>query len=80
MPTTDQAGLFWFFGEENIELAVKILDATALTGKFWLFYGALSNVAYTITVTDTATGSVKQYLNQQGNLASVADTEAFDGP
>lgn len=80
LPHSDETGLFWFFNPENIELAVKILDARALTGTFWLFYGALSNVEYTLTVTDTETGAVRQYVNEQGNLASVADVEAFGDP
>ena len=53
------------------------LDARAVNGRFWVFYGALSDVQYTITVTDTVTGAVKSYNNPQGNLASVADTAAF---
>lgn len=40
-------------------------------------YGALTNVEYTITVTDTETGAVKTYFNPQGQLASRADTSAF---
>ncbi len=47
------------------------------SGKFWVFYGALSNVEYTLTVTDTQTGAVKTYKNLSGQFASVADTEAF---
>ena len=39
--------------------------------------GALSDVAYTITVTDLTTGAVKAYTNPQGHLASFADTSAF---
>ena len=70
-------GHFWFFNAANVELVVKVLDARAVNGKFWVFYGALSDVQYTITVTDTATGAVKTYNNTQGNLASVADTAAF---
>jgi hypothetical protein len=38
---------------------------------------ALSDVEYAITVTDSLTGSTKTYTNQQGQLASVADTAAF---
>ncbi|MEP7132423.1 MAG: hypothetical protein ABI914_04615 [Acidobacteriota bacterium] len=41
------------------------------------FYGALSEVQYAITVTDTQTGQVKTYSNPSGQLASVADTAAF---
>jgi hypothetical protein len=42
-----------------------------------VFYGALSNVDYTLTVTDTTTGTVKTYHNPAGQFASVGDTQAF---
>jgi len=56
---------------------VKVLDGRPINGTFWVFSGALSNVEYTITVTDTTTGAVKTYFNPSGQLASVADTSAF---
>ena len=77
MPLTSDSGAFWFFQPSNIELVVKVLDGRAINGHFWVFYGALSNVGYTITVTDTATGESKTYTNPEGHLASLADTEAF---
>jgi ELWxxDGT repeat protein len=70
-------GAFWFFGAANLELVVKVLDGRPVNGKIWVFYGALSNVEYTLTVTDTETGAVKTYTNPLGRLASVADTAAF---
>jgi streptogramin lyase len=76
-PITGDTGRFWFFSPNNIELVLKVLDGRSINGKFWVFYGALSNVEYTITVTDTQTGAVKTYLNPSGTLASVADTAAF---
>jgi hypothetical protein len=74
--TTD-TGEFWFFSANNIELVVKVVDGRAFNNKYWVFYGALSNVQYTITVTDTSNGAVKTYPNPNGNLASVADVSAF---
>jgi hypothetical protein len=56
---------------------VKFLDGRPVNNKFWLFYGALSNVESTLTVTDTQTGKVRTYKNPSGRFASVADTEAF---
>lgn len=76
-PLTADAGTFWFFTSNNVELVVKVVDGRAFNNKFWIFYGALTNVEYTITVTDTQTGSVQTYFNPQGQLASVADTAAF---
>jgi ELWxxDGT repeat protein len=70
-------GTFWFFNASNIELVVKALDGRPVNNHFWLFYGALSNVEYTLTVTDTQTGTVKKYSNPSGRFASVGDTAAF---
>ncbi len=74
---TPDAGTFWFFDEGNVELAVKLLDGREVNSRFWLFYGALSDVEYTLTATDTLTGAVREYVNPAGRLASVGDTDAF---
>lgn len=70
-------GYLWFFDAANVEVVVKVLDGRPLNGKFWIFFGALSDVEYTLTVTDTQTGIMKTYKNPSGRLASVADTGAF---
>jgi len=74
---TGDTGSFWFFSASNIELVLKVLDGRPVNGKFWVFYGALSDVAYKITVRDTKTGTVRSYTNPAGQFASVADTAAF---
>ncbi|MES1244089.1 MAG: right-handed parallel beta-helix repeat-containing protein [Acidobacteriota bacterium] len=74
---TADTGYFWFFSESNVELMVKVIDGRPLNGAFWVFYGALSNVEYTLKITDTVTGRVKTYKNPAGRLASVGDTSAF---
>jgi hypothetical protein len=79
VPLTADTGHFWFFTDSNIELVVKVLDARAVNGKYWVFFGALSNVEYTLKVTDTTNGSVKNYQNPSGQFASVGDTSAFPG-
>ncbi len=81
VPLTGDTGYFWFFSSNNIELAIKVLDARGINGNFWVFYGALSNVEYDITVTDTTTEAVKTYSNPAQQFASVGDTGAFpSGP
>jgi hypothetical protein len=77
VPLTSDTGYFWFFSSNNVELVVKVLDGRPLNGHFWVFFGALSNVEYTMRVTDSVTGSVKTYFNPSGRFASVGDTEAF---
>ena len=77
LPVTSDTGIFWFFRDTNLELIIKILDGRPVNGKFWVFYGALSNVEYEITVKDRETGQEKRYFNSLGSLGSVADTSAF---
>jgi len=74
---TNDTGYFWFFSPANVELVIKVLDAQSINGSFWVFYGALSAVQYTLTVTDTLTGEVRTYRNPSGSFASIGDTEAF---
>lgn len=76
---TGDTGYFWFFNAANVELVLKVLDGRGVNGSWWVFYGALSDVAYTITVTDTSNGAEKTYTNPRGNLASVADVTALPG-
>ncbi len=80
VPLTADTGAFWFFSSGNIELVLKVVDGRAVNGSFWVFYGAMSDVSYTINVTDTLTGVRKTYENPQGQLASIADTAAFTAP
>jgi hypothetical protein len=83
LPVTGASGVlgdtggFWFFDSSNLELLTKVLDGRAVNGSFWLFSGALSNVDYTLHVTDTASGTRRDYHNAQGQLTSRADTAAF---
>jgi hypothetical protein len=77
IPLTGDTGAFWFFDAANLELTVKVLDGRLLNGHFWVFSGALSDVEYTLTVTDLVTSQSKTYYNAPHQLASRADTAAF---
>ena len=74
---TGDTGYFWFFSPNNVEVTVKVVDGRAVNGRFWVFFGALSDVQYTIRVTDSQTGEVRSYFNEEGAVASAADTSAF---
>ena len=76
-PTPDST-LFTFFGDDNWEILVKVLDGCALNDRFWVFGAAATDVEYTITVTDTVTSSVWTYTNPLGTAsAAINDTDAF---
>jgi hypothetical protein len=74
---TDNSGYFWFFDPSNPELLVKVIDGRAVNGHFWVFLGGLSDVAYTLTLTDRATDKVRTYTNTPGAVTSRADTSSF---
>jgi hypothetical protein len=60
----------------RVEVVVKVLDGRAINGHFWVFYGSLSNVEFTLQVTDVVTGESRIYFNPLGTFASVGDIEA----
>lgn len=75
---TADTGLFWFFSSDNVEAVVKVLDGCAVNQRYWVFAGGLTNVRTEITVTDTATGAVKTYVNPQRTaFLPIQDTNAF---
>ena len=74
---TGDTGYFWFFTANNVELVLKVVDGRPVNGKFWVFYGALTDVQYTVTVTDSLTGTVRSYVTPAGTPTSQADTSAF---
>lgn len=76
-PLTADAGTFWFFEPDNVELAVKVLDARAVNGHWWVFFGALTNVEFDLRVSDLATGRDRLYHNPSGRFASRGDAAAF---
>ena len=72
------SGLFWFFGSDNWELLVKVIDGCALNGHYWVFSAATTDVHYVLTVTDTTNDRVARYENPAGKAAAaITDTSAF---
>jgi len=75
---TAESAYFWFFDAANVELLVKVLDGCPVNGRYWVFAGGLTNVATTLTVTDTRSGAVETYRNPQGTaFAPLQETAAF---
>ena len=74
---SDESGMFWFFSNSNIELVVKTLDGSKLNGHYWVFFGALSDVEYWVTVRDTAGGGRRTYHNPPAENCGQSDITAF---
>lgn len=62
---TADAGYFTFFGPDNAELVVKVLDACQVYGHYWVFASGLTSLEVTVEVTDTASGAQRSYSNPQ---------------
>lgn len=74
---SNDSAWFWYFDDGNPEMLVKIVDGTSLTGAFWVFYGALSNVGFELRVTDRVTGATAIYMSPIGSFAAAGDVEAL---
>lgn len=73
-----QGGVFSFFDVRNPEILVKVLDGCAANGKIWVFYSATTNVGFTMTVRDLASGDERTYVNADRHAATpLLDTAAF---
>ena len=80
VPVDDEAdsAIFYFFGEDNWELRVKVLDACSFNDRYWVFASASTDVEYTLKVEDLATGAQATYQNQLGQASpAITDTAAF---
>jgi PKD repeat protein len=61
----------------NPEVFVKVLDGTPVNGHYWVFFGGLTDLEYTITVREISTGHVRTYFKPAGSAAGGFDTSAF---
>ena len=76
---TGDSGALWFFDPANVEMTVKVLDACAISGHYWVFLAGLTDVEVTVVVEDTATGAAKTYVHARGTpFTPILDTAAFD--
>jgi hypothetical protein len=73
---TDLAGVFWFFEPQSAEVPVKMIDGRSVNGKFWIYFGSLTDQGYQVAVTDTVTGLIKTYT-PPAVYCGTADVNAF---
>lgn len=74
---SDETGAATFFSPENVELVFKLLDGRGINDHHWVYYGALSDVEYWLTVTDTLHDRVVVYRNPPGEICGRGDSRAF---
>ena len=75
---TDNSGTYWFFGDSNVEVLLKVLDACSVNDRFWVFFAGTTTVGFNVEVTDTRTGVTREYSNPLGLAApAVTDTQSF---
>ena len=61
----------------NPELIVKMVDATGIGQSYWVFYGCMTDLEYTLSVKENATGVVKTYSKDVGKPCGQFDTSGF---
>ncbi len=75
---TNDSGLFTFFSADNWEVLIKVLDGCTVNGHVWVYGASTTDLGYVIRVTDTVTGTVKEYRNEPGLPApAITDATAF---
>ncbi len=50
---SDGSGYFWFYNSADVEVTVKMIDATSFDGYYWLFVASGTTTPFAITVSDT---------------------------
>jgi len=82
IPQNDVFGYFSFppptGSLDNPEVFVKLLDGTTINGQYWVFYGHVTDLEYTLSVTEVATGRAKSYHKNPGTEAGGFDTSGFN--
>jgi PKD repeat protein len=63
----------------NPEVIVKMVDASGIGQNYWVFYGTMTDLEYTISVKENATGIVKQY-SKNSTASGQFDTSGFPTP
>ena len=75
---SETSAYFWFFRPDNTELVLKVIDACALDGHYWVFAAGLTNVEVRIQVDDLVAGETWTHVSPLGqSFLPVQDTAAF---
>jgi PKD repeat protein len=61
----------------NPEIIVKMVDATGIGQNYWVFYGSMTDLEFTLSVKENATGVVKTYRKDDAKPSGQFDTTGF---
>ncbi|MGE5232857.1 MAG: hypothetical protein ACM3OB_02010, partial [Acidobacteriota bacterium] len=82
---SEDAGYFWFFARDNVEVTVKLLDGTAVNGSHWFFAASMTDLPFRIDLTwclgppgSGAPCRLQTYSSPGGNRNFI-DTATFPG-
>ena len=75
--TNPDTAIFGFANPMDVEVVVRVVDARPFAPRFDLYYGGLTDVEYTVTVTDSVTGNSKTYRNNPGQVGGGVDRTTF---
>ena len=75
----DDTTVFSFGATDSYEVLVRIINACGNDGYYWVIVHGLSDLEYTVTVADTATGVAHEYEHPPGaSSRAIQDPTAFD--
>ena len=75
--TNPDTAIFGFGNAQNVEVVVRIVDARPFAPRFDIYYGGLTDVEYTVSVTDVARGLTREYRNPPGAVGGGVDRSTF---
>jgi hypothetical protein len=77
-PQNPDVATFGISSPQAIEVVVRIQDTRPFgLNRFDVYYGGLTDLEYTVSVTDTVTGNTKTYRNPPGTVGGGVDRTTF---
>lgn len=58
-------------------MVVRLQDTRPFAPRFDVYFGGMTDVGYTVSVTDTTTGATRLYSNQVGRVGGGVDRSSF---
>jgi hypothetical protein len=81
---TEESGYFWFFDRDNAEVTLKMLDGRSVNGHFWVYAASMTDLPFTLTITDLASPgcdlghcAVQTYSSPAGKNTNFLDINGF---